>query len=178
MTQVMSGSWAASNPSIVSLPTLRNKSLLTQFRCCKLCQITCTSAFKPGVLPDVQGLDSMVKHKSRLEREKEAAAAKQAGGTASPGQKPLPSYMRATAASIAMEKVCNQSPKIDVLPCPDSSTELNPHSVLGTLLIPGAGYVLGCRAAAWEMISKCTGAAWRSSVRWRWQRVRQPGSTH
>lgn len=59
---------------------------------------------------NAQGLGKMLTHRSRLEREKEAAAARRAAGLGTPsksGDKPLPSYMRATAASIAMEKVTN-----------------------------------------------------------------------
>ena len=53
----------------------------------------------------MQGLGEPGKHKSRLEKEKEAAAAarKAAGGSPAPGK--LPSYMRPTSASKAMQKV-------------------------------------------------------------------------
>lgn len=53
----------------------------------------------------MQGLGELGKHKSRLEKEKEAAAAarKAAGGSPAPGK--LPSYMRPTSASKAMQKV-------------------------------------------------------------------------
>ena len=53
----------------------------------------------------MQGLGELGKHKSRLEKEKEAAAAarKASGGSPAPGK--LPSYMRPTSASKAMQKV-------------------------------------------------------------------------
>ena len=46
-------------------------------------------------------------HKSRLEREREETAARLAENSAAGQEKPLPSYMRATKASIAMKKVSN-----------------------------------------------------------------------
>ena len=57
------------------------------------------------IMGSVQGLGELGKHKSRLEKEKEAAAAarKAAGGSPAPGK--LPSYMRPTSASKAMQKV-------------------------------------------------------------------------
>ena len=46
-------------------------------------------------------------HKSRLEKEKEAAAAaRRATGASPPVSGKLPSYMRPTSASKAMQKVC------------------------------------------------------------------------
>ncbi|KAK9908000.1 hypothetical protein WJX75_001302 [Coccomyxa subellipsoidea] len=51
-----------------------------------------------------QGLSAMKAHKSRLEREREEAAARRAEVSAAGQEKPLPSYMRATKASIAMKK--------------------------------------------------------------------------
>lgn len=54
-----------------------------------------------------QGLGELGKHKSRLEKEKEAAAAaRRATGTSPPVSGKLPSYMRPTSASKAMQKVC------------------------------------------------------------------------
>ena len=54
---------------------------------------------------------SMIKHKSRLEVEKEAAMARQASAAAGPADqqpgRPVPGYMRATAASVAMQRVCH-----------------------------------------------------------------------
>ena len=55
----------------------------------------------------LQGLGDLGKHKSRLEKEKEAAAAaRKAAGGSSPLSGKLPSYMRPTSASKAMQKVC------------------------------------------------------------------------
>lgn len=47
-------------------------------------------------------------HKSRLEREREEAAARRAEISAAGQEKPLPSYMRATKAFIAMKKVSSR----------------------------------------------------------------------
>ena len=53
-----------------------------------------------------QGLGELGKHKSRLEKEKEAAAAvRKATGASPPVGGKLPSYMRPTSASKAMQKV-------------------------------------------------------------------------
>ena len=55
----------------------------------------------------LQGLGELGKHKSRLEKEKEAAAAaRRATGASPPVSGKLPSYMRPTSASKAMQKVC------------------------------------------------------------------------
>ncbi len=51
----------------------------------------------------MQGLDAMKVHKSRLEREREEVAMRRAAGPGAGEEKPLPSYMRATKASIAMK---------------------------------------------------------------------------
>lgn len=53
----------------------------------------------------MQGLSAMKVHKSRLEKERDEVAAQKAAEQ----EKPLPSYMRATKASIAMKKVRNFS---------------------------------------------------------------------
>ena len=53
-----------------------------------------------------QGLGDMKTHMSRLEKERAAATAKKAAGVSSPAvESRLPSYMRQTAASAAMQKV-------------------------------------------------------------------------
>ena len=52
-----------------------------------------------------QGLGDMKTHMSRLEQDRAAAAAKKAAGVSSPAVKSrLPSYMRQTVASVAMQK--------------------------------------------------------------------------
>ncbi|DBA72696.1 TPA: hypothetical protein ACH3X2_010232 [Trebouxia sp. C0005] len=51
-----------------------------------------------------QGLGELGKHKSRLEKEKEAAAAARKAAGGSPALTKLPSYMRPTSASKAMQK--------------------------------------------------------------------------
>ncbi|DBA86265.1 TPA: hypothetical protein ACH3X1_005765 [Trebouxia sp. C0004] len=51
-----------------------------------------------------QGLGELGKHKSRLEKEKEAAAAARKAAGGSPALPKLPSYMRPTSASKAMQK--------------------------------------------------------------------------
>ena len=56
----------------------------------------------------VQGLGELGKHKSRLEKEKEAAAAARKAAGGSPALGRLPSYMRPTSASKAMQKVISQ----------------------------------------------------------------------
>ncbi len=53
----------------------------------------------------MQGLGELGKHKSRLEKEKEAAAAARKASGGSPAPIKLPSYMRPTSASKAMQKV-------------------------------------------------------------------------
>lgn len=60
-----------------------------------------------GVVVPVLRAQSLVRHKSRLEREKEAAQRAAAAGApgGSPQKRAAPSYMRATAASDAMRKV-------------------------------------------------------------------------
>ena len=53
-----------------------------------------------------QGLGDMKAHMSRLEKDRAAVAAKKAAGVSSPAvDSRLPSYMRQTAASAAMQKV-------------------------------------------------------------------------
>ena len=53
-----------------------------------------------------QGLGDMKTHMSRLEKERAAAAARKAAGISSPAvESRLPSYMRQTAASAAVQKV-------------------------------------------------------------------------
>jgi len=53
-----------------------------------------------------QGLGDMKTHMSRLEKDRAAAVAKKAAGVASPAvESRMPSYMRQTAASVAMQKV-------------------------------------------------------------------------
>ena len=53
----------------------------------------------------MQGLGDMKTHMSRLEKDRAAAAAKKAAGISSPAvESRLPSYMRQTAASVAMQK--------------------------------------------------------------------------
>lgn len=57
-----------------------------------------------------QGLGNMKTHMSRLEKDRAAAAAKKAAGVASPAvESRVPSYMRQTAASVAMQKVSHVS---------------------------------------------------------------------
>ena len=56
----------------------------------------------------IQGLGDFGRHKSRLEKEKEAAiAARKVAGSSPPVTGKLPSYMRPTSASKAMQKVCS-----------------------------------------------------------------------
>ena len=57
----------------------------------------------------MQGLGELGKHKSRLEKEKEAAAAARKAAGGSPAPNKLPSYMRPTSASKAMQKVITSS---------------------------------------------------------------------
>ncbi len=61
------------------------------------------------VCEQVQGLGELGKHKSRLEKEKEAAAAARKAAGGSPAPTKLPSYMRPTSASKAMQKVITSS---------------------------------------------------------------------
>lgn len=57
----------------------------------------------PSSMCGTQGLDAMKVHKSRLERERDEVAMRRAAGPGAVENKPLPSYMRATKASIAMK---------------------------------------------------------------------------
>ena len=77
-----------------------------------------------------QGLGDMKTHVGRLEKERAAAAARKAAGAASPAvESRLPSYMRQTAASAAMQKARHAGvPMLDTgcQPC----HVLAPHSAL------------------------------------------------
>ncbi len=74
----------------------------------------------------MQGLGELGKHKSRLEKEKEAAAAARKAAGGSPAPTKLPSYMRPTSASKAMQKVIK--PFISLLFCFCDQSFLPSHS--------------------------------------------------
>ncbi len=68
----------------------------------------------------MQGLGELGKHKSRLEKEKEAAAAARKAAGGSPAPTKLPSYMRPTSASKAMQKVITPSTSLFLCCCDQS----------------------------------------------------------
>lgn len=70
----------------------------------------CVKQFSDDLcVKQMQGLGELGKHKSRLEKEKEAAAAARKAAGGSPAPTKLPSYMRPTSASKAMQKVITPS---------------------------------------------------------------------
>lgn len=73
----------------------------------------------------MQGLGELGKHKSRLEKEKEAAAAARKAAGGSPALTKLPSYMRPTSASKAMQKVIKPLISLFVWFCDQSSPPLS-----------------------------------------------------
>jgi len=68
----------------------------------------------------MQSLGELGKHKSRLEKEKEAAAAARKAAGGSPAPTKLPSYMRPTSASKAMQKVITPSTSLFLCCCDQS----------------------------------------------------------
>ncbi len=65
--------------------------------------LSLTTVSVSKILCGMQGLGAMKVHKSRLEKEREEVAMRRAAGPGAGEEKLLPSYMRATKASIAMK---------------------------------------------------------------------------
>ena len=127
----------------------------------------------PNTIVLVQGLGELGKHKSQLEKEKEAAAAarKTAGGSPALGR--LPSYMRPTSASKAMQKVISQTLTICLDVSLTQSTNICCMLCAGCMLgyASNLGFMCGsmyCYTAPWQRDAVHTSNVWYADQSGTW----------